>query len=262
MAQREPLYRTGMALVRVLLTVLRVRKTVVGTPNLPDEGGAVLAMTHFGYLEFALVAGVVWAERRRPIRFLATKSAFDKPIAGWALRATGQIPVDLRGGADAYTHAIDALRNGQLIGVFPEAGVDASFTVRSLKTGAVRLAREAGVPLVPIAVWGGQRLLTKNHRIRFFERFGIPVTFMIGAPVSTDGEVHEATSRLKDELQRLLGYAQATYPDAGNAQWWQPRHAGGTAPTPDEAVEIDRAIVARREARREARRVRRSGQRG
>ena len=250
MARREPLYRTGMGLVRALFAVLRVRKTVVGGSNLPDAGGAVLAMTHFGYLEFALVADVMWMTRRRPIRFLATKSAFEKPLVGWALRATGQIPVDLRGGADAYAHAVAALRGGELIGIFPEAGVDASFTVRSMKTGAVRLAREAGVPLVPIAVWGGQRLLTKNHRIRFFERFGVPVTFAIGKPVELDGEIHEATSRLRDELRRLLALTQAGYPDDGDGQCWQPRHLGGTAPTQDEAVEIDRQITERREARR------------
>jgi 1-acyl-sn-glycerol-3-phosphate acyltransferase len=255
MARREPLYRTGMAIIRALFAVLRVQKTVVGVSNLPDTGGAVLAMTHFGYLEFALVAGVTWMTKRRPIRFLATKSAFEKPFVGWALRATGQIPVDLRGGADAYSHAVVALRGGELIGIFPEAGVDASFTVRSLKTGAVRLAREAGVPLVPIAVWGGQRLLTKNHRIRFLERLGIPVTFAIGEPVEVGGEIHEATLRLRDELRRLLAGAQAGYPDDGEGAWWQPRQLAGTAPNPDEAAEIDRQIAARREAkRRQARR--------
>jgi 1-acyl-sn-glycerol-3-phosphate acyltransferase len=250
MARREPLYSTGMGLVRALFAVLRVRKTMVGVSNLPDAGGAVLAMTHFGYLEFALVAGVTWMTNRRPIRFLATKSAFEKPFVGWALRATGQIPVDLRGGADAYAHAVAALRGGEMIGIFPEAGVDASFTVRALKTGAVRLAREGGVPLVPIAVWGGQRLLTKNHHIRFLERFGVPVTFAIGEPVELHEEIHEATARLRDELRRLVALAQADYPDDGNGRWWQPRHLGGTAPTQEQAAEIDRQLVARRGAKR------------
>ncbi|HEY4269940.1 MAG TPA: lysophospholipid acyltransferase family protein [Galbitalea sp.] len=250
MARHEPLYRIGMGLIRALFTVLRVRKTVVGISNLPDSGGAVLAMTHFGYLEFALVAGVAWMTKRRRIRFLATKSAFSTPIVGWALRATGQIPVDLRGGADAYAHAVAALLRGELIGIFPEAGVDASYTVRALKTGAVRLAREADVPLVPIAVWGGQRLLTKNHRIGFFERFGVPVTFAIGAVVELRGEVHEATARLRDELRRLVAEAQTEYADDGTGKWWQPRQLGGTAPTEAEAAEIDRKIIARRDAKR------------
>ncbi len=250
MARRQPLYRIGIWLVRALLAALRVRKTVLGASNLPDTGGAVLAMTHFGYLEFALVADLVWIAGRRPIRFLATKSAFEKPFVGWALRAAGQIPVDLHDGANAYAQAVTALRGGETIGVFPEAGVDASFTVRSLKTGAVRLAREAGVPLIPIAVWGGQRLLTKDHRVRLIERFGVPVTFEIGTAVATDGELHETTARLRKELRRLVAIAQSDYPDDGDGRWWQPRHLGGTAPTPDEATEIDRRLAARRAARR------------
>jgi len=247
---REPLYAFGMVLVRALLGLLRVRRTAVGVENLPDAGGAVLAMTHFGYLEFALVSEFAWTRRHRPIRFMATKTAFDKPLVGALLRKAGQIPVDLSAGADAYRDAVAALHSGELIGVFPEAGVDASFTIRELKTGAVRLAREADVPLIPIAVWGGQRLLTKNHRVGFFERFGVPVSLAVGAPVSVSGDVHEATDRLRADLRELLAPLQASYPDAATGAWWQPRRLGGTAPTPDEAAALDRERATKAKERR------------
>ncbi len=209
-------------------------------------------MTHFGYLEFGLVGWVIWRDSRRPIRFLATKSAFERPIVGAILRSAGQIPVELHGAADAYAAAEAALQSGELIGIFPEAGVDASFTVRALKTGAVRLAQEAGAPLIPIAVWGGQRLLTKRHRIPFRSRFRLPLSFAFGSAVPTDEEAHVATVHLRERLQELLAGLQATYPDDGIGQWWQPRHLGGTAPTPDEAVAADAQAAAARDARRKA----------
>jgi 1-acyl-sn-glycerol-3-phosphate acyltransferase len=155
----------------------------------------------------------------------------------------------MRGGNDAYRAAITALQSGELIGVFPEAGVDASFTVRALKTGAARLAREAGVPLIPIAIWGGQRILTKAHPMRLGERFGIPVVFVVGPPIGVDGEIHDVTARLRTDLQALVAEAQATYPVDGRGEWWQPRHLGGTAPTPEEAVELDRRIAERRSSK-------------
>jgi 1-acyl-sn-glycerol-3-phosphate acyltransferase len=249
------LYRAGLGMARMFLGALRVRRLLTGVTNIPDAGGAVLAITHFGYLEFALVGIVVWLRTRRPIRFLVTSTAFEKPIIGSVLRRAQQIPVDLSAGGDAYNEAVLALRSGALVGVFPEGGVDASFTVRKLKTGAVRLAREAGVPVIPIAVWGGQRLFTKAHRIGFWERFGIPVSFAFGAPMDVSlEERHIATVALRARLQGQLAVLQSTYPDDGFGQWWQPRRLGGTAPTPVQALALDERLAAERAAAIERRR--------
>src|SRR5690606_28886392 len=174
----EPIYTTAIAAGRTLFGAWRLKPMTTGAEHIPDTGGAVIAMTHFGYLDFALVEWATWRHNRRRIRFMAKKSVFHKPVVGWLMRGMRHISVDMEAGAAAYANAVDALRRGELIGVFPEAGVSASFTVRDLKTGAARLAAEAGVPLVPIAVWGGHRLLTKNRRIRMRERFGVPVSFV------------------------------------------------------------------------------------
>jgi 1-acyl-sn-glycerol-3-phosphate acyltransferase len=246
------LYRFAMLVCRALFGFLRVHRSVAGVEHIPDDGGAVIAMTHFGYLEFALVAFTIWKHDRRRVRFLATSSAFRNPIVGGLLLRLGQIPVDRRAGAAAYAEAVAALQSGSLVGVFPEAGVDASFTVRALKTGAVRLAAEGSVPLIPVAIWGGQRLMTREHTVRFGERFGIPVSLEFGPALSLAGERHVVSASLRASLQQLLASLQASYPDAGLGQWWQPRHLGGTAPTPEEAIELDAAVVARRAAGREA----------
>src|ERR1019366_10286744 len=97
------LYRFGMLACRSLFAFLRVRRSVDGVEHIPEHGGAVLAMTHFGYLEFALVAYTIWRHDKRRVRFLATSSAFRNPLVGGLLRRLGPIPVDRRAGATAYS---------------------------------------------------------------------------------------------------------------------------------------------------------------
>ena len=251
----DPIYGAAIGAGRTLFGFLGVKPRVTGAENLPDTGGAVLAMTHFGYLEFALVEWATWKHNRRRIRFLAKKGAFDKPVVGGLLRGMRHISVDMNSGGDAYSDAITALRAGELIGVFPEAGVSASFTVRDLKTGAARLAAEAGVPVIPVAVWGGQRLLTKNHKVGFRERFGVPVTFAFGAPVTVDAadDPREVTDGLRDTLQSMVDDLQREYPVPGAGAWWQPAHLGGTAPTPEQAAAADEERQRRRDAAAQSR---------
>ncbi|MBF4573222.1 1-acyl-sn-glycerol-3-phosphate acyltransferase [Herbiconiux sp. VKM Ac-1786] len=251
----EPVYAAAIAIGRTLFASWRLKRHATGLSNIPSTGGAVVAMTHFGYLEFALVEWQTWLHNRRRIRFMATKRAFDKPVVGSLLRGMKHIEVDMSAGGEAYAQAVLALKRGELIGVFPEAGVSASFTVRSLKTGAVRLAAEAGVPVIPVAVWGGQRLLTKNRKLRMRDRIGIPVHFSFGAPlvVAPTDDPAEATSRLRDTLASQTDALQRSYPADGTGAWWQPRHLGGTAPTPEEAAAADAARDARRAAEAAAR---------
>lgn len=230
----EPLYDVPLAIIRGVLGSLRTRRSVAGAENLPASGGAVLAMTHFGYLEFAFVGLAVRDQVRRRIRFLVIKTAFRNPIVGWVLRRTRQISVDKSAGADAYAHAIDALRHDELVGVFPEGGVSIAFTVRHVKSGAVRLAAAAGVPLIPVAVWGGHRLATRGRTIRMRDRFRIPVSLVVGTPLPLTGNVDADTKSLHDTLQHLVGTLQDSYPDAGTGRWWQPADRGGTAPAQDD----------------------------
>lgn len=249
----EPVYSTAIAVGRLVFGGLRLKPIVTGAEHLPASGGAVLAITHFGYMDFALTEWMVWHRNRRRIRFLAKKGAFDKPVVGWLLRGMRHISVDMKAGGEAYSQAITALKAGELLGVFPEAGVNRSFTVRELKTGTVRMAAEAGVPVVPIAVWGGQRLLTKGRKPSLAEARHVPVRFAIGAPFTPDAasDVREQTTALRASMQRLLDEAQAGYPDDGTGAWWQPAHLGGTAPTPEEAA-VAEAERQRRKAAAEA----------
>ncbi|MFC5930164.1 1-acyl-sn-glycerol-3-phosphate acyltransferase [Cryobacterium melibiosiphilum] len=250
----EATYATAIAAGRSVFGLLRVKPGTSGLQRLPDSGGAVLAITHFGYLDFALVEWMMWQKNRRHIRFLAKKGAFRHPLVGRLLRAMRHISVDMTDGALAYSQAVAALRDGEVLGVFPEGGVNASFTVRALKTGAVRMAAEAGVPIIPVAVWGGHRLLTKNHKPSVREAFRVPVRFAIGEPIPVPRQADAAalTLELHTTLQGLVDALQTSYPADGRGRWWQPAHLGGTAPTPEQAAIVE-AERKRRKAAAESR---------
>jgi 1-acyl-sn-glycerol-3-phosphate acyltransferase len=246
---RDPIYGLAVGAGRTLFGALGIKPTVTGAAHLPDWGGAVLAITHFGYMDFALVEWIMWKRNRRHIRFLAQKGAFDKPGVGFFLRGMRHISVDMKAGADAYRLAVQALRDGEVLGVFPEGGVSASFEVRELKSGAVRMAAEAGVPVVPVAVWGGQRLMTKSAGSKLREKFGLPVGFAVGAPIhpTPTDDAAALTLELQQRLQSLVTSLQQRYPADGTGAWWQPARLGGTAPTPDEAAVAETARKERRE---------------
>jgi len=249
----EPIYGAAIGAGRTLFGALRLKPSLSGARNLPATGGAVLAITHFGYFDFALVEWMMWKRNGRHIRFLATKGAFDKPVVGTLLRGMRHISVDMSAGADAFRLAVEALRAGEVLGVFPEGGVSASFTVRDLKTGAVRMAAEAGVPVIPVAVWGGHRLMTKGPKTTLREKFGLPVGFAVGEPirVGESDDAAELTLTLRERLQSLVSSLQDRYPHDGTGAWWQPADRGGSAPTPEVSA-IEEAARKQRKALKKA----------
>jgi 1-acyl-sn-glycerol-3-phosphate acyltransferase len=233
-----PVIGTALASFRLLGTRFRIS----GTEHVPASGGAVLASNHVSYLDFIFVGLAAWKARRRLTRFMAKESVFHHPVSGPLMRGMHHIPVDRSAGAGSYRAALRALKAGEIVGIFPEATISRSFTVKEVKSGAVRLAASAKVPLLPVAVWGGQRMMTKGHP-RSFSR-GRTVSIAVGAPVPTDVGGDEATRLLHERLQSLLDDVQRDHPDTadpGPGAWWLPRHLGGTAPTPEEAAELDRA---------------------
>src|ERR1700749_2590117 len=99
---------------RGLFGALGLRREVRHPERLDPPGGAVLAVTHFGYLDFALLEWAVWHVNRRRGRFLGTARAFEHPVAGPLLRGMRHIPVERAAGAPAYRNAVEALRAGEL----------------------------------------------------------------------------------------------------------------------------------------------------
>lgn len=254
----EPVYGSVIQLVKTGFRLFDWQITVHGAEHIPRVGAGVIATNHVGYLDFTFV-GYAAKERGRLVRFLAKQEIFDHRVAGPLMRAMRHVPVDRFGRAqDAYVAAVDALRRGELIGMFPEATISRSFVPASAKTGAARMAMTAGVPLIPGALWGTQRLLTKGRRPNL--QRGVAVTVALGAPIAyePDEDRLAVTRRLMTRIGELLADAQATYPQApagDDDRWWLPAHLGGTAPTVAESQAAAQAeAAARRERRRSARR--------
>ncbi|GLF97106.1 lysophospholipid acyltransferase family protein [Streptomyces yaizuensis] len=233
-------YRPVVGAALGLFKALDLKIDCQGAENIPRSGGAVLVSNHISYLDF-IFAGLAALPQKRLVRFMAKESVFRHRISGPLMRGMKHIPVDRKQGEAAYKHALESLRSGEIVGVFPEATISESFTLKSFKSGAARLAQEAGVPLVPVALWGTQRLWTKG-RPRNFRRSHIPVTIRVGEPVEAPADQYAGaiTRRLRERVQGLLEDAQAAYPQrpAGPADsWWLPAHLGGTAPTVEELRE-------------------------
>ncbi|SDG02740.1 1-acyl-sn-glycerol-3-phosphate acyltransferases [Sinosporangium album] len=231
---------------------LDLRLRVEGAEHVPKAGGAVLAANHVSYLDF-IFAGFAARPAGRLVRFMAKKEVFDHKISGPLMRAMHHIPVDRSAGAAAYDHAVRALRGGEIVGVFPEATISRSFTVKDMKSGAVRMAASAGVPLIPVALWGTQRLWSKGCPRNLLQRH-VPIAIVVGEPTfpQADDDPAALTAELRVRLSAMLDQAQRAYPDIRPGAWWQPVHLGGTAPTPEEAAALDTAEIEARRTRRGA----------
>jgi|SRR3954447_24834463 len=251
---RDRPYRLIIRICLVVFRLFRFRFDVRGSEHVPATGGAIICSNHVSYFDFTYL-GLGALPQHRLVRFMAKASVFDHRFSGPFMRAMQHIPVDRKAGTAAFEAAVRSLKDGEVVGVFPEATISTSFTVKDLKAGAARMAVDAGVPIIPAAVWGGHRVATRGRRD--LRRRDVPVTVLLGEPlVAEPGERPQSLlRRTRAAMEALLDEAQRSYPDqpAGpDDRWWLPAHLGGTAPTPEEAA-ADAAIRARGMEKRPAR---------
>ena len=211
---------------------LGLRFNSKGVENIPREGGAILAMNHIGYLDFALI-GTCALPVKRYVRFMAKRELFDNKIVGPLLRGMHHISVDRSSGSASFVAALRALRSGEIVGIFPEGTISVSFELKEFKSGAVRLAIGADVPVIPVAVWGSQRIWTKKVK-RDLSRKKVPIYVAFGKPLyfSRDSSVEEGEKELRAAMQELLFDLQDRYPDSHVGARWAPIRLGGSAPAP------------------------------
>jgi 1-acyl-sn-glycerol-3-phosphate acyltransferase len=217
--QPDRVYRLAIRLGAGLFRLLDLRRDVHGVTNVPPTGAAVLAVTHFGYLDFALVQDAVWRRSRRLTRFLVTDAAFAHPIAGPLLRAMQHIPVHRAAGAGAYRIARRALRRGELVGVFPESAVSVTTELLPLKKGAAGLAAETGVPLIPVLVWGGQQVITKGIPLRWRRARRADIHIEFGSPMhpAPGSDPAAVTDELRTALSAMVERMVAIAPERSHA---------------------------------------------
>ena len=225
-------YPPVIVLIKTFWKYLGFKFDFEGAENIPRKGGAILAINHTSYLDFAL-AGTAALPVKRYVRFMAKKELFDNKIAGPLLRGMHHINVDRSNGAASFVTALKALESGEIIGIFPEGTISTSFEIKQLKSGAVRMAIGAGVPIVPTIVWGGQRVFTKGVKPSF-KRSKLPVSVLFGSPISysKDSSIEVAEKQLREVMIQMLRDVQEKYPDSHVGQRWAPVRLGGTAPAP------------------------------
>ena len=247
---RDITYPPIIVAAKTAFRLLGQRFQLSGTEHVPRTGGVLLACNHIGYVDF-IYGGLAANPSGRLVRFMAKKELFDHRMVGPLMRSLHHIEVDRGSGEASARAAVEYLRAGEAVGIFPEATISRSFELKEFKTGAVRIAAEAGVPVLPVTMWGTQRMMTKDHP-RDFSR-GKTIAISVGAPLHPTGaDPVGETAELRAAMAELLDRTIRAYPAAEQppGSWWLPASYGGSAPTPEEAIRLDDEERRRRAERR------------
>src|SRR6516225_10642285 len=246
----EPVYGTIIQLARLIWRVQGLKITASGVEHLPKSGGAVIAINHTSYFDFTFAGLPAYKQGLgRKVRFMAKKEVFDSKLTGPIMRSLRHISVDRNAGAESFERACEALRAGELVGVYPEATISRSFEIKEFKSGAARMALEAGVPIVPHIVWGAQRIWTKGHPRKMW-RPKVPISVAVGEPIAPTLPAPELTRLLHSRMQHLLEQVQDAYGPYPPGEFWVPHRLGGAAPSLAEANRMDAEEAVEKAARR------------
>jgi len=233
--------------IRILATILRplvrlmYKVEISGQENLPKTGGYVLAANHVTQLDALAVAYMIYFRLHRAPHFLAKEGLFKTPIVGPVLLACGQIPV-FRGGrtnTDPMAAAYEVLRAGHVIGIFPEGTLtrDPNQWPMRGRTGAIRIAIETGVPIVPVGQWGTEVVMDTYgtmikpkpwHKVRMLIGEPIDVAYLKDKKLSTDdlvklsdlvmSKITELVEQLRDDKAPVKRFVPSEHglPEHGN----------------------------------------------
>lgn len=186
------------------------RMTVSGQENIPRTGPFVLAPVHRSYIDTPIASGCT----RRRMRFMGKDSMWKRQPLNWMLSALGAFPVT-RGSADreAIMRAIQVLKSGEPLVLFPEGERKSGPVVQPLMDGAAYVACKAGVSIIPVGIGGSERVMGKGAKFIYPRKLVVVIGKPIPVPASVDGRmprsaVKEVTTQLHEQLQMLFDEAQ------------------------------------------------------
>lgn len=203
----------GQALARHTLGVLVKRlwiAEVEGLENIPRDGSVIIASNHESYLDFLAFTSIA----PRPIYYLAAEKLFRNPLWWWLLTLTGQVRLD-RGRQtplEAYKQALDVLREGEMLGVFPEGGRSRDGRLQPGHSGVAILALKSRAPVVPVGVIGSFAIWPPHRRLPRFRHAKLQIR--IGAPLKLvdyehrrygDRELQQLTDMIMRAIAVLIG---------------------------------------------------------
>lgn len=202
----------NLVLGPILLRVFR--PWVKGIENVPTTGAAILASNHLSFIDSVFLPLVL----RRPVVFLAKSEYFTgKGLKGLLVRmfftASGQLPIDRSGGKaseDALNTGVTVLAEGRLLGIYPEGTRSPDGKLYRGRTGIARMALEAGVPVIPVAMIDTEKVMPIGSSMPKVQRvgvvFGQPLEFSRFAGYENDRFVLRAiTDEIMHELVGLSG---------------------------------------------------------
>jgi len=161
------------------------RYRVQNVERIPTSGPFIMAANHITDFDPLVTAYTLWHHGRVP-HYLAKASLFRAPVIGWAFRVTGQVAVEraARGHSNTISQGERLIEEGLALVIYPEGTLtrDPDLWPMRGKSGAVRIALETGVPLIPAAHWGAQKILPRwGKRISLFPRKTVDI--VIGEPL-------------------------------------------------------------------------------
>jgi 1-acyl-sn-glycerol-3-phosphate acyltransferase len=193
-----PVYKTGQCGARMALWLAGVRVELGGLDRIPRGRPVVFMANHQSNCDPpALLASIP------PVLVLAKKEFFRVPILGRAMTVCGFIPVNRKNREQAFAaveKAVAALKAGHSFAVYPEGTRSPDGRLQSFKKGVFLMALEAGVPIVPVSISGGRRIMPK-------ERFAIypgRVRITLQDPVPTQGLTHEDRDALIQRVRQAI----------------------------------------------------------
>ena len=188
------------------------RFDIDGVDNIPTAGAAILCGNHRSYFDVAAMSLTI-AKSGRAARFLGKKEVFDAPIVGPIAAAMGGIRVDRGTGSDEpLAAAAAALAGGEMVTMMPEGTIPrgpAFFRKPVGRWGAARLAQLSGAPIIPVGLWGTEKVWPRSSRVPNVLNLGSPPTVRVrvGEPVELRGRSLEA------DTKRIMAAIVAMLPD-------------------------------------------------
>ena len=176
-------YWVMKAILKPLLRALYSIR-VEGLENIPKSGAAIVAANHLSFLDSFFIPLVI---KRRKVTYLAKGDYFTSWKTAWFFNMVGQIPIDRSGGKkseQALNTALGVLKEGKLLGIYPEGTRSPDGRLHRGRTGAARLAMAAGVPVVPCGLIGTDDVMPKSAKLpKLTGRTKVRVRF--GKPIET-----------------------------------------------------------------------------
>jgi len=178
----------------------------LGTEHIPQRGGVIIAANHQTYIDAFWIGAPV----KRPVRFLAWDEAFGWPVVGKAMRLLGAWPLQLeKGDLTAIKRSLQWLRDGGAVVLFPEGGRgNPDGSLHKFKPGAVRIALDSGVPILPVTIRGGERVWANTMRVPRVRRHVEVIYHPLFQPEQREGEdVRECARRESERLSQIVASA-------------------------------------------------------